>query len=424
MDEERTLLLGIDLCNDYTQVCLVNRQSGQPDSVAFGDDKGKLRIPTALVLRRNTREWMIGEDAVSFANDNRRDPDVHIVKDILVSSRSGNIIPVFDTAYSTASLLEKFFKRILTIVRQKNHDENIRGLVVTVQELNDRLRSDIKSALGQLGILEDRLKIQDHLESFMYYTVYQTADIWINDVALFDYGEGGLKFYRLSFGRKMLPVVITASKEDFSDVMSVRELSERRPDELAHTFDEVSGRLLHRQIVSALFVTGVGFEDDWSSEVLKKLCAGRRVFRGQNLYSKGAGYSAMQYFGDKKGDFVLISDEMLLNDISIRVFSDGEYKEVMLAKAGELWREIDASVCVIMDGTDEIDLVVKNVCRRDPICAIISLGAIGDVSKKDKRLRVSMRFLDRDTAVITVRDDGFGELRRSTGRIWEQILKL
>ncbi|MBP5159368.1 MAG: hypothetical protein ILP10_03620, partial [Lachnospiraceae bacterium] len=67
---------------------------------------------------------------------------------------------------------------------------------------------------------------------------------------------------------------------------------------------------------------------------------------------------------------------------------------------------------------------VKNVFKKDPVCAIIALGAIGDVSGRNRRMRVNLSFLDRDTAVVTIRDDGFGELRESTHRIWEQILKL
>ncbi len=424
MSDERALCVGIDLCEDYTQISCFNRQTSQPDSVADGTDRSNFRVPTALVTRRDTGEWMVGNEALAFARDNEGDEGVRRVDGILAAAAAQSLIKVFDTAYSPSAILEKFFRRLLLSVKQKCQGEEILSLVVTLTERNERTEAAVKKAFADLGIGDDRLKIISHLESFMYYTVSQTQDIWINDVALFDYDERGLNYYRLAFGRKSSPIVITAMREDLSENLDMAALSELPPGQLAYSFGAISGQILHKQIISALFVTGMGFEGDWANEPLKSLCAGRRVFRGQNLYTKGACYAAKIFseHGDER--FVLISDDMLRNDIGIRAFHDGEYSEVPLAHAGQRWADVKSEVCVIMDGTDEIDLLVKNIFKKEPVCAIISLGSIGDVSGRNRRMRVNLDFLDRDSAVVTIRDDGFGEMRASTHRIWEQILKL
>ena len=39
------------------------------------------------------------------------------------------------------------------------------------------------------NVKEDKLCVQTHTESFMYYVLSQSKDIWANDVALFDFSE-------------------------------------------------------------------------------------------------------------------------------------------------------------------------------------------------------------------------------------------
>ena len=47
-----------------------------------------------------------------------------------------------------------------------------------------------------------------------------------------------------------------------------------------------------KRIVSSVFLTGEGFENNWYPTSLRVLCNGRRAFIGNNLYSKGACYTA------------------------------------------------------------------------------------------------------------------------------------
>lgn len=58
-------ILGIDLRNDYSQVCYYNMSKGEPESVPFNLAASDLRVPT-VVLREyeNVSGWMAGEVAV------------------------------------------------------------------------------------------------------------------------------------------------------------------------------------------------------------------------------------------------------------------------------------------------------------------------------------------------------------------------
>ncbi len=53
--------------------------------------------------------------------------------------------------------------------------------------------------------------------------------------------------------------------------------------------------MFDKKVVSSVYLTGEGFENNWYPNSLKVLCNGRRAFIGNNLYSKGACYSSMRY---------------------------------------------------------------------------------------------------------------------------------
>ncbi len=47
----------------------------------------------------------------------------------------------------------------------------------------------LKGALNRIGIGEDRYVIQLHQQSYMYYALSQKKELWLNDVALFEFGR-------------------------------------------------------------------------------------------------------------------------------------------------------------------------------------------------------------------------------------------
>ena len=66
---------------------------------------------------------------------------------------------------------------------------------------------------------------------------------------------------------------------------------------LSYAFLNAAQTALHKQYVTTIYVTGKGFEGEWSNEALKELCMGRRIFRGQNLFTHGSCYAAIELSG-------------------------------------------------------------------------------------------------------------------------------
>ena len=77
--------------------------------------------------------------------------------------------------------------------------------------------------------------------------------------------------------------------------------------------------MFDKRIVSSVFLTGEGFENNWYPTSLRVLCNGRRAFIGNNLYSKGACYTAYRKMFMHIEDPVYLSEDKLSPELSIKV---------------------------------------------------------------------------------------------------------
>ena len=60
---EEKLLVGLDLCWDYTQLTCYNAKTGEPESIGIRGSEEQYLIPTCLAVKRGSREWVFGEEA-------------------------------------------------------------------------------------------------------------------------------------------------------------------------------------------------------------------------------------------------------------------------------------------------------------------------------------------------------------------------
>ncbi len=419
MEKSKGILVGIDLADDYTQICCTGTH-GDLTSVSLSDDPLKYRIPTVLCALPDSADWLFGEEAAGVIPNDERVK----IGNLLQLAAQDRGVEIFGRVYSPDILLERFLRRLLAALKEKNGIDQIRGIVVTTKSCGHLLTGNLAAAFELLGFDRNSVRIISHIESFMYYVVSQNYDIWINDVGLFDFDEENFSFYKLSFGRKQKPVNVLAEKTDLSDSVHFDMLLSGNTERLISAFEDSITLMLHKQLVSALYFTGCGFESAWADESLKKLCNGRRIFRGQNLYVRGAGCAAKMLFDGGSEEYRFVPDDVLKSSVCIRVYTDGGYEELPVANIGDPYRDAAADIRVIMDRTNELDLIVHNVLKKDFICAIMTLETLNLRPDRTTRLDVRIRFPERDVCVITVRDIGFGEIYKTDHKIWEQVLKI
>lgn len=412
------IIAGIDLCRDFTQLCIYNTETLAMDSISLSNDKQSLRTPTALTYSRDPRDWTL------YSPRHNDSSNYVCVKNIYSLAEEGRSMTIDGKEYTPDMFLSRFFRRVLGCISPDFAFENIKGVTVTIKNHNAELEKYIALGLENNGLTSEHYKILTHTEAFMYFVVMQNKDIWINDVGLFDFDEESFKYYVLQFGRKQQPMSVVAEGNDFSDTVKFEMFEETDQLRLTYAFENICGVMLHKQNVSAVYATGNGFETSWADDILKRMCVGRRIFRGQNLYVKGAAYSALLFFEGGSSNFLIISEDNLKSSISLRAVSNAELTEVSFGSIGQNYKEAGGSCEIIMDDTNEIDFMIHNALKKDFFCAIMTLDALNMREDKTTRLRVDVRFANRDTAIVTVRDIGFGNVRKTDYRIWEQVLNL
>ncbi len=424
MDEERTLIIGFDLCDDYSQISCIRRKSTnvleEPESVCMTPDKTKYLIPTAICVRENSKEWIIGEEA-----ERCRDRMAGVYTDRLFSKFvDGTSVKIYDVDIPGDLLLERFFRKVLGIIRQRFQNSSILKLVVTIPNDDPATANALYGILARLGLEQDRVRIINHTLAFMYYVVSQPRDQWVNDVALFDYGLAGLHYYQLSFGRKSLPNTVVAEHTDLSDRITYDMYANHMSERLTKGFETEANQALHKKLITSVFVAGRGFEGIWADGVLKNLCMGRRVFKGQNLYAKGACYAARSLVTGGMDSYLFLSEDRITSDISLKCFAEGKEQLIPLAKVGDSWKSAGKTLRVILDGSDELEFLVSDCIKRDSVQEIVRLDSPVRREERTVRLEVTLRFEDRTLAIVKIKDIGFGDFYKTNYRVWEQILKL
>lgn len=422
MSGKGTLLVGLDLCNDFTQISCFSNITYEPESICLTEDKSKYLIPTVLGVNIENRKWIFGEVAIEEA---KRGKCIRI-ENLIKNATDGGNVSVLGNNYSPDFLLEKFLKKVLTLLKREYPNDSICKLVITVENTNVSLIKSIYAALEKLEIYRDRVSIQSHKQSCFYYALSQKKELWMNDVGLFEFNENGLSYYQVALNRKTSPMVVSIHEKDFSASLSYEMLKKSQDKEhIADLFDTISKRALYKQVVSTIYITGKGFDGDWSEQVLKNLCVGRRVFLGQNLYTKGACYAAREYTGKGKLEgYLFLGEEMIQSDVMLRVYHAAKLEDIMLAKTGAPWYEIRKNIRLIPDNENELEIVVQNFMKRTKVRHLITLDGLRRTPNKTVKLQVNVCFVDISTCVVKIKDCGFGEFYPSSNRIWEKTFTI
>ncbi len=231
-------------------------------------------------------------------------------------------------------------------------------------------------------------------------------------------------YSQITVDRRTIPWIVGVTTQNLTNVFDYSMLEEESVD-AQYAFVNIAETAMHKQAVTTLYAQGDAFDGEWAKEALQKLCNGRRVFRGNNIFTKGACYAARELSGEGKLDqCILLDEDMITANVSLRVYHEAQMQDVVLAKAGSLWEEVDASVDVIPDKEYEIQIAVQDVIKHQTKIHMLSLSGFQGRENKTTRFTVRVRFSNRETAVITLKDNGFGEISPTSNRIWERCIRL
>ncbi len=414
MQETGKLVLGIDLCDDITQVTVMRPHGAEPAGVCFDARTRKEFLPTLLYAEPDGT-WTIGEAL---------QPEAVALPPFFHAAVNGAQVVSGGESYSGRELLERYIALLMDKIRERFDGQEIGFVAVTCEEANTK--EPVRELLyelfeGKEGFAK-RCIVLSHLEAFLHFVIRQEESLWKNGAAVFDYATDGLLFYytecRMVGGRRLL----VADYRDYSEIIPPDFITRGDAGQGALTFERLAGEAL-QQKASSLFVTGRGFEGEWVSDVLRLLSGGRRVFRGQNLYTQGACYAGAELFRKENNvDFSVLTPEQITVDVSLIAENPDREEGVLLAKAGELYREVYARAEVILDATDKLTFGILPAGSTVQRAVRVAPGLTELRGDRTSRYEVRVFFAKRDLLVIQLKETGFGAFYPSTYRIYEELV--
>ena len=191
-------------------------------------------------------------------------------------------------------------------------------------------------------------------------------------------------------------------------------------------FLEILKSLNEGQIVSSAYLLGEGFREEWMQESLQYLCRGKRVFQGNNLYSKGAWLGMREKLMPSEigREHVFLGKDKLKANVGMRVARRGEDSYCALLDAGTSWYEAKHTLEFLLEKDNVFTLIITPLNGREIKYAQVTLEGLPIRENAASRLYMEMDMTSESCIRLTVEDLGFGELFPATNQKWTESFEV
>lgn len=420
------VIVGYDLGKVVSQISYCAPDGTQAETVSSVAGTEQYNIPTVLCKRRGVNQWFYGKEALKHGALE----DGILVENLLLLAERGEDVIVEEECFDPVALLTLFVKRSLALLNMHISLKQVDAFMFTVEDLTPRMVDVLGKITAGLQLEVPHIYFQSHLESFYHYVLYQPKEMWKNDVLVFDYSMH-LRSYCFTCNKRTSPQVVFITNREYPDLQRVvfaedEKEAEVQKRQLDGRFLQIVEEEVQGNMISTVFLLGDGFKDNWASESLRMLCRNRRVFQGNNLYSKGACYGAVERLhpGEEGQSHVYLGRDKLKANIGMKVSRRGEDSYFAILDAGCNWYEISSDFEVILEKGNVIDLLITPLTGGAVVDKQIILDGLPERPERTTRLLIHMEMTAVNQAVITIEDLGFGELFPSSGKGWTQTIGL
>lgn len=421
----KKVVVGYDLGSDFAQISYCGLGE-EPETVSAVAGTEQYNIPAVLCKRSGVGQWYYGKEALKYAKEG----EGTLVEKLLDLAERGEEVIVEGEAFDPAALLTLFVKRSLALLNIRISGARIEAFMFTVEQLTPRIVDVLGKVAAGLKLEASYICFQSHRESFYAYMLHQDRELWKEDVLIFEYNKS-LKGLCLECNNKTQPKVVFIEQLDYP-MMERRVWKEeesekkRQMEELDQLFFGIAQDVLKGKNISTIFLLGDGFKEEWAKESLKLLCRNRRVFQGNNLYSKGACYGMTERLepGPLWKEYVYLGSDKLKSNIGMKALRRGEDSYYAILDAGANWYEASTEFDVILESGNELELLITPLTGGNVISRILTLEGLPERQMRTTRLNVRIEMTAVDQAAITIEDMGFGELVPSSGKAWTQMVQV
>ena len=410
MSNSEGAYLGIDISAKSTVLSIYKSNMDEPATVSTILGEENYSIPTVLSKRYGMGQWFFGEEAVAKS----RLKEAVLVDELFNLALRNEQVLIDGEEYRARELMVIFFNKLFSIPGPMAAMGEIEKLVVCVEQVNLDVMELMNYIISRLSIESEKLMLIDRNECFYYYALSQKPELFLYNVALFDYSGSNMISCVLNRNQATRPQMITLDVVNHGDITENKD--ERFDSIIADTFGSI--------LFSSVYLVGDGFDGEWMKVSLARLCRGRKVFMGKNLYSKGACYAGYTKDGKRDWPFIYIGDNDLKLNLSIKIFDNNVMKFFTLIDAGESWYDAKGECEVILDGAPELEFYIQRPESREAHTEVLELTDMPKRENRTTRLRIEASPISDIAVSIVITDLGFGEISPSSGKSWEHTISI
>lgn len=401
-------ILGIDISDNGTRL------------MYYGSEEG-FSFPTLIGRKKDIEEWSIGEQAYAAALSGNT-----VITDKLYSLLKNDVTTTLGhTTYRSIDIFTIFLEYIIRESIEKSGGDFPEIIVACIPKIEKDVVEKLYDCFTALGYLKENTKIISRPESFIYYTLSQTKEIYKNQVGLFYLSDISLSYYELKINRTSSSMTIYAEGRDLDEAFNLDILNTPSGTKLADkVMSSVAAKYLDKKLFSSVMLTGKGFDKiDWGENFIKLICNRRKAFVDADLFAKGASYRGLDLASEKNlFPYKIICDGRLDTNVFVNV--EGKDKEwaYFLANAGEAWYENEKNLRLIPDNKKGIDISLISADNKKKRNVFLPLDFMPQRPIKTWRINLKTSFKDEKTMLFHMQDAGFGEIYPSSEK--EEIIEV
>lgn len=406
-------IVGYEFGYRTSQISYFKEGMTEPESITLQESAKLFNFPNVLAKRKEVNQWMFGHEAVESAESG----DAVLVDNLLENACKGEMVTISGVEFEAVALLALFFKKSLSLLNLLTDMEHEIYVMFTLPNLDVGVIKTIQKAMERMDASRYRLYFQGYEESFANYVLHEAPAIWSHRVMLCDYNQIGdnLTIYSLAINEKTRPRVINVEQNNYEAFQA---------DDIE--FSEITQTVMTGNKFSGVYLVGKGFEEDWYKGSLKKLCTGRKVFRGSNLYSIGAVYSLMEIIEPTTitDNYIYLGVTKLKANVGMEVRKRGVDCYIPLLDGGRNWYDEKGECEIILGDSSSVRLIVTTLTGKERKNVEIVLDDLPARNPRTIRLHIELSCESTEEIVAHIEELGFGKLFPATHKIWNERFTL
>lgn len=405
------MIIGYDLSYRYAQISYCRIGADTPQTYAPADKARQFNIPLCLFKRNSVNQWFLGREALAA----KEQEEGHFLDNLFMQALQQEEVALGEESYEWIALLALFIKRSLYLPGKECRPEKVSGIMFTLPVLTEKTVELMQQLIVLLNLPECKIAFQGREESIYYYITRQPKELWRENVLIYDSNGENIIGYRFKRNQNTRPVVAFVEEKEIGRLYGDDEQKDGQFMQMVQESAEAAD--------ACAFLLGEGFHGEWSQDSLRLLCHNRRVFKGNDLYSKGACFGMQEKMaGKKQAEMIFLSKDKLRTNVGMQVMRSSQESYLAVLDGGENWYDCSKEWDVILTQGNELVFTLTPLDGRNIRNVEVVLDELPKRRDKMTRLRLRATMKSSTMMEVEITDMGFGDFAPASGmRFMQQI---